>query len=105
MTSDEIAYAQAEAYESASYFAREEAREEIEHLSSLNADLVAAARSVLRMLENSGSGRLADTDPAIELRTALERATGQPYTTMAEELEQERARLHDELSARARGKD
>ena len=59
--------------------------------------LLNAAQAVLRMLENNGTGKLAQTPAAIALRAAMEQM-GQPYVSFAEELEAERERLLEELT-------
>ena len=61
------------------------------------ANLLAASQAVLRMLENNGTGKLAQTPPAIALREAMDQM-GQPYLTFAEELDKDRERLLEELS-------
>ena len=59
-------------------------------------DLLDAAQAVLRMLENNGTGKLAQTPSAIALREAME-AMGQPYVSFQEELEADRERLREEI--------
>ena len=61
------------------------------------ADLLAASQAVLRMLENNGTGKLAQTPPAIALREAMEQM-GAPYVSFQDELDEERERLREELS-------
>jgi hypothetical protein len=62
--------------------------------------LLAAAIQTLRMLESYGSGRLARTQSAVDLREAIIKEQGF-YETVAEALERERAELMERLRKEA----
>ncbi len=56
--------------------------------------LIQAACRVLRLLENTGSGRMFNSPAAVELREAITVAGGH-YQTVAEEIEAERKAILD----------